>query len=230
MKIRQGFVSNSSSSSFVVIDRENRIKINVPKISTINVPQTFGGETDFGRNHLDHKDFGSRLNWAFMMAYSMDMYQAQYGNCFVDEEMSNEEFFKKWPLSNFSNLVELVRLSVKETFQNETGAMYDIQVNLDLEYEDQMDHDAWWNNPSKIEVEKRVYCHIDHQSTWFQKPEQLLIFINPAFIKNFLFGKTSMICERSDDTFHANELVDGNMILPERPEVPSPDLEDDIPF
>ena len=78
MKIRSGFVSNSSSSSFIVwgsndvyiipsMVRKGYRLIN-PK--TLNVPQTFGGETGFGRQRENYTDIGSRINWAYMSVRS----------------------------------------------------------------------------------------------------------------------------------------------------------------
>ena len=46
MKIRQGFVSNSSSSSFVVIDAKNGYK--TPKFSDPLIVDSNFGETEFG--------------------------------------------------------------------------------------------------------------------------------------------------------------------------------------
>lgn len=78
MKIRQGFVSNSSSSSFVVIGNENFCNTPNPEELSWNkfslgyndeilIPNTFGGETEFGWGPYstgEYSDFATRLNFA----------------------------------------------------------------------------------------------------------------------------------------------------------------------
>jgi hypothetical protein len=68
MKIRLGFVSNSSSSSFVI---PGKGALKVPSFSKddLEVPYDFGGETEFGWGPQDIDDFGSRINWAYLQSY-----------------------------------------------------------------------------------------------------------------------------------------------------------------
>jgi hypothetical protein len=68
MKIRQGFVSNSSSSSFIVISDgplENSIGEGA---HFLEVPEDFGGETKFGWENKNHHSFGSKLNFTYIQA------------------------------------------------------------------------------------------------------------------------------------------------------------------
>jgi len=73
MKIRNGFVSNSSSSSFVIIGNK---ELNIPNIhnSYVNknmlmIPQTFGGEYEFVTSEEDYNKFADRLNFAALVAW-----------------------------------------------------------------------------------------------------------------------------------------------------------------
>lgn len=68
MKNRKGFVSNSSSSSFITIG-EGRLDIPTWDMSTLNVPEDFGGGTEFGWGPAEYSDFGSRLNFTFMQTH-----------------------------------------------------------------------------------------------------------------------------------------------------------------
>jgi hypothetical protein len=72
MKKREGFVSNSSSSSFVVMGNgSNMLEEDFFKkfeFDEINVPDTFGGETEFGWQMEEYHDFGDKLNIAVLGA------------------------------------------------------------------------------------------------------------------------------------------------------------------
>lgn len=70
MKVRSGFVSNSSSSSFVIIGNGSFLDPNVSH--ELNVPQDLGGELEFGWGPETITDIGSRINFAYL--------QAQYVN------------------------------------------------------------------------------------------------------------------------------------------------------
>ncbi len=76
MKTRNGFVSNSSSSSFVVIakKRDKEIPIPVTFSNTLMIPRNLSGETDFGSYSGMFSDFDSKLNFLILQAlYADDM-------------------------------------------------------------------------------------------------------------------------------------------------------------
>lgn len=66
-KFRSGWVSNSSSSSFIVI---GSAPIIIPEVTgdKLHVPAEFEGETDFGWGPAKHKDLGSRINFSYLQA------------------------------------------------------------------------------------------------------------------------------------------------------------------
>lgn len=74
MKTRNGFVSNSSSSSFVVIakKRDKEIPIPVTFSNTLMIPRNLSGETDFGSNGGKYSDFDSKLNFLMLQALYAD--------------------------------------------------------------------------------------------------------------------------------------------------------------
>jgi len=74
MKTRNGFVSNSSSSSFVVIakKRDKEIPTPVTFSNTLMIPRNLSGETDFGSYSGMFSDFDSKLNFLILQALYAD--------------------------------------------------------------------------------------------------------------------------------------------------------------
>lgn len=66
MKVRKGFVSNSSSSSFVVISNQGpSVTLNLPAVLKVDSKL---GNTQFGWEFHKYNDFGSKLIFAYMQA------------------------------------------------------------------------------------------------------------------------------------------------------------------
>ena len=114
MKIRNGFVSNSSSSSFIVI-RDTSIKI--PKFDTNKLcfPADFpGSTTEFGWGPEEISDFASKVNFAYIQTFYINKERAEKWRYMIESvlienidnleaveflittEFSSEEANEKW--------------------------------------------------------------------------------------------------------------------------------------
>jgi hypothetical protein len=81
MKIRNGFVSNSSSSSFVVIDGSGEMRVpSVDETGTYIVGAS--GETEFGWGPNSIFDTASRINFAYLQCLYSRKYGKQWLNMF----------------------------------------------------------------------------------------------------------------------------------------------------
>lgn len=66
MKIRQGFVSNSSSSSFVVIGNENPSFAYFDRYDDQHIALGLDGETEFGWDYRKYSGVDTRINFAYL--------------------------------------------------------------------------------------------------------------------------------------------------------------------
>jgi hypothetical protein len=199
MKIRNGFVSNSSSSSFVVIDTSELLKHRLGR-GQLCIPQTLGGELDFGRNNQNYNSLSDRINWAFMQAYSMDRFQANYGDIWKKNDyMAEDKFWEQHKLSDFSGLVEMVRETLRKYLYLCNSYNYKIKVCLkDENFDSDVEWERYWLNDDKVREDEIVFYSLDHGSAWFQNPRNLMIFENETMLLSFLFGVNSFVALRCD--------------------------------
>ena len=209
MKSRVGFVSNSSSCSFLVISPKSE-KVDFAKGykgRTINVPQTFGGNTEFGRECTNYTTFGDRLNFALLMAENWDFCCTQNGiPSKKDLFWNRDDYWKDHEPSNYKNLVAMVRRVVANELETD-----DIRVYMETDTFDGRDN-HFLNSfvKDKDDDMYRDWCYIDHGSNWSEMPCNLQIFDSDQNLHDFLFRKGSRVCNRGDEyEYAAEKLEDG---------------------
>ena len=129
MKVRLGHVSNSSSSSFIVISHNTPKETHIPKFDEISIPYR-GGCYQFGWDWEKHQTFGSRLNFAAIQANikaARDAYNEK-GECRYNEHyMERLKPSDEW----------LVML--KDVLREEFG---DIDITLSITDDCYIDHQS----------------------------------------------------------------------------------------
>jgi hypothetical protein len=117
MKIRSGFVSNSSSSSFIVIKNGGSLDIPYNKVDygVLDVPETFEGKCQFGWERETSNDIGSKINFCYI--------QAQY---FESDDALTEKALHA--IGESSNL----HMTMLEEVLKETLKVHEINWNIDL--------------------------------------------------------------------------------------------------
>jgi hypothetical protein len=192
MKKRFGFISNSSSSSFVVFGASQAYE--VPQIlktqkdkKTIKIPQTFGGETEFGRQRQNYTDFGSRLNWAIL--------QVLYVKEAWDEKDSKKRKY-------INSVYEGKNLEFLTIHHNDLDLLYKVlKENLKIDnIINNLDLDSFEN---KCFDDPKINGYIDHESNWHGNKNNVIHLFgeipNEDHIFEWLFNSEGFIANRSDE-------------------------------
>jgi hypothetical protein len=199
MKIRYGFIANSSSSSFLVVSHDGKYDFN--QVDELRVPQTFGGEVEFGRQCVDYKDFGSKLNFALMLAKYWDNLKQRpdFEKCL---EYDYDQYWKSKGKDFIGNLNNLVQM-VKNVVLDYTAAKkLEIYLDMDQWYlrgEIQEPRDDWGNGFLQNEEDYYESSYIDHGSLPGERPRNLEIFRDHDTLRDFLFGVNSFVANRGDE-------------------------------
>jgi hypothetical protein len=202
MKIRNGFISNSSSSSFIINGSTEFLIQHMPKNlidpKTLVVPHIYGGQLEFGRQRDNYKDFGSRLNWAYLQAHHLTEMLAKNGNGY------NENFWQR--VKPFTekykqciNMLEEVLFENLEINKINWLLISDIDTK---KWQDACDNEYQYSDDPLT-----LTGYIDHQSLWHDRQDMFEeIFESKETIFHWLFGIDNMICNRSDEYADAGDL------------------------
>ena len=185
MKLRNDFVSNSSSSSFIVINDTNKIYPDTHDYHTEYDPLMlptgeYGGEYSFGWEFEEYRSFWSKLNWCAILITQMEMYlnmseddKKWYTNC----EYSKKMYERRLAFSN-------------EHFEDYKNMLIDVcksEFNLHVDV------------MTYKEADDR-YAYIDHQSDIFEEPDNARMFESSDKLIDFLTSYDSYIRTGNDNS------------------------------
>jgi hypothetical protein len=169
MKIRNKFVSNSSSSSFIVIAENPKLDGFYTSATTMFVDGR-KGTSCFGWEWIRYSDFWSKVNFAYMQTLYLKECAEKYSHLPEEEFAGSAERGQEY----FQMLDKVVREQLPEV----RNIIWELTV--------------WSNESSSYEG------YIDHQSASYEG-ENLEMFESEEKLKWFLFSEESYIQGGNDN-------------------------------
>jgi len=173
MKIRQGFVSNSSSSSFIIINELNGPIDNGATLNNDVLIVGMKGKKYFGWEQEKSYDFNSKLNFAYLqlLYISIQLTESRFAN--------DPKHKKRWK-SIYDKSLALLEKVLKRTLRID-------DIEYLLRYTDYSDDEYEYSG------------YIDHQSTYYECGSCFEMFKNFDTLRNFLFNPESYIETDNDN-------------------------------
>lgn len=180
MKQRNDFVSNSSSSSFIVIKDTNCQNFNFND-ETIKVPNSDSGNLEFGWGFQKYDDFWSKLNFCALILVSID----EHRNWVKDDKDCTYEWEKRYNQH-------------KKDIISKYDAMKQMLVDVCHE-EFHLDIELRTPEDCNTSSEGSIFAYIDHQSDIFENPSNAAMFDSKSDLINFLTSSDSYIKTGNDN-------------------------------